>query len=345
MGPKVPMGVPWGPWGPYGVPTSWHARMFGAILPIQHPGLSCGLAGVTTPGQHSTIGVCSFCSAGKTSTEDRTSCISCEPGTHRAAEEPTCEQCPDGTHSSDGVECVACQPGTSPTDARDDCVACEAGKSSSWFPFWISMFPGMGNGFEDLEWKKSFVAKALKYKKDIVPAHIDGRNSNWFYNLSNWRRKLGIKANVEMFYLADEMFRQRNQTITIRFGETIPYESLDKSKTHQEWATEIRERVYALKERYPELTVVINGGITEMDQAIGHLEKVDGVMVGTLKPDPKNEESTVELMTTSLFETRLKEDNALMSRWSDGVELAMESEGFVEANIDLLQVRAIPKEL
>ena len=40
------------------------------------------------------------------------------------------------------------------------------------------------------------------------------------------------------------------------------------------------ERVYALKERYPELTVVINGGITELDQAIGHLEKVDGVMVG-----------------------------------------------------------------
>ena len=40
------------------------------------------------------------------------------------------------------------------------------------------------------------------------------------------------------------------------------------------------ERVYALKERYPELTVVINGGITEMDQVNGHLEKVDGVMVG-----------------------------------------------------------------
>ncbi|MEQ9262594.1 MAG: 1-acyl-sn-glycerol-3-phosphate acyltransferase [Owenweeksia sp.] len=102
-------------------------------------------------------------------------------------------------------------------------------------------------GVEDLEWKKSFVAKALKYKKDIVPAHIDGRNSNWFYNLSNWRRKLGIKANVEMFYLADEMFRQRNQTITIRFGNKIPYESLDRSKTHQQWATEIREKVYALQ--------------------------------------------------------------------------------------------------
>ena len=42
-------GAPWapcgpnGPWGPYGGPTSLHARMFGANLPIQHPGLSCSL--------------------------------------------------------------------------------------------------------------------------------------------------------------------------------------------------------------------------------------------------------------------------------------------------------------
>eukprot|EP01045_Picozoa_sp_COSAG04_P000517 COSAG04_NODE_12_length_42844_cov_6.769213_21_plen_1150_part_00 len=83
------------------------------------------------PGQYSQIGVCIFCPAGKTSSEDQTGCTPCEPGTHRAGEEPTCEQCPDGTHSSDGVDCVACQPGTSPTDTRDECVACEAGKSSS----------------------------------------------------------------------------------------------------------------------------------------------------------------------------------------------------------------------
>lgn len=40
------------------------------------------------------------------------------------------------------------------------------------------------------------------------------------------------------------------------------------------------DRVYALKERYPELTVVINGGITRVDEAIVHLKRVDGVMVG-----------------------------------------------------------------
>ena len=39
-------------------------------------------------------------------------------------------------------------------------------------------------------------------------------------------------------------------------------------------------RVYALKERYPEFTIVINGGITRIDQAAAHLKRVDGVMVG-----------------------------------------------------------------
>ena len=77
----------------------------------------------------------------------------------------------------------------------------------------------------------------------------------------------------------------------------------------------------------------------------GTIPDHDGVMVGTLKPDPKDPESVAQLMTTSKLEVLLKEDESLMSRWSDGVELAMESEGFVEANIDLLQVRAIPKEL
>ena len=77
----------------------------------------------------------------------------------------------------------------------------------------------------------------------------------------------------------------------------------------------------------------------------GTIPAHDGVMVGTLKPPATDPEASGERMTTSLLEIKLKEDDSLMSRWSDGVELAMESEGFVEANIDLLQVRAIPKEL
>ena len=61
----------------------------------------------------------------------------------------------------------------------------------------------------DLEWKKSFLTKAIKYKRDIIPIYFEGRNSNFFYNLSNFRTFLGIKANIELFYLSDELFKQK----------------------------------------------------------------------------------------------------------------------------------------
>lgn len=105
-------------------------------------------------------------------------------------------------------------------------------------------------GIGDLTWQKSFIARAKKYQKDIIPVHIDGKNSSWFYNLSHWRSKLGIKANLEMFYLADEMFKQRGKTITITFGEPVSWQSFDKSKSLIEWAEHMRALTYALPEKY-----------------------------------------------------------------------------------------------
>jgi len=107
----------------------------------------------------------------------------------------------------------------------------------------------IGGKIADLEWKKSFITKAKKYKRDVIPVYIDGRNSNFFYNLARLRQKIGIKANLEMLYLPDEMFSQRNQTVTIRFGERIPYSHFDQSKTEREWASEVREMVYRMGEK------------------------------------------------------------------------------------------------
>lgn len=98
----------------------------------------------------------------------------------------------------------------------------------------------------DLEWKKSFIVKAQQYKKVIVPCHIDGKNSNWFYNLSLWRRRLGIKANIEMFYLADEMFRQRDHTITIIFDKPVAPSRFDHSLLPKTWAQKMKAHVYAI---------------------------------------------------------------------------------------------------
>ena len=101
----------------------------------------------------------------------------------------------------------------------------------------------------DLAWKKSFVTKARQYHRNIIPVYIDGKNSEFFYNLSLWRKRLGIKANIEMFYLMDEMYKQKNKTITLIFGKPIPYQVFDDRKhthTDYEWAQKVKEHVYAL---------------------------------------------------------------------------------------------------
>ncbi len=101
----------------------------------------------------------------------------------------------------------------------------------------------------DLEWKKTFITKTKQHKRDVIPVYMDGRNSNFFYNLSNLRTRLGIKANIEMLYLVDETYKQYDRTIHIIFGEPIPWETFDRSKSDLEWAAMVREKVYELKEK------------------------------------------------------------------------------------------------
>lgn len=105
----------------------------------------------------------------------------------------------------------------------------------------------IGGEIVDLEWKKSFINKAKKYKKDIVPVYIEGKNSDFFYNLSRWRNKLGVKFNLEMLYLVDEFFAQKGQRVTIKIGERIPYSHFDSSRNERQWAAEVKQLVYDLK--------------------------------------------------------------------------------------------------
>jgi len=100
---------------------------------------------------------------------------------------------------------------------------------------------------KDLEWYKSFISKAVEYKRDVVPAYFSGRNSNFFYNLANLRTFLGVKSNIEMLYLADEMFRQKDKKIHLVFGPKIPWETFDKSRTHSAWAEWVKSRSYELE--------------------------------------------------------------------------------------------------
>jgi putative hemolysin len=100
---------------------------------------------------------------------------------------------------------------------------------------------------KDLLWHKSFISKAIQHKRDIVPAFFSGRNSDFFYNLANIRKLLGLKANVEMLYLADELFRQKDKEIRLVFGKPIRWETFDKTKSALDWADWVKSVSYDLE--------------------------------------------------------------------------------------------------
>ena len=99
----------------------------------------------------------------------------------------------------------------------------------------------------DLEWQKSFVAKAIEFKRDIVPVFFVGKNSKKFYKIARWRKKLGIKFNLEQILLPSELCKSRGSKYRIIFGKPVSWQSLAASgKTHKQLASELRSLSYGL---------------------------------------------------------------------------------------------------
>ena len=76
----------------------------------------------------------------------------------------------------------------------------------------------------------------------------------------------------------------------------------------------------------------------------GSIPSHEAVMVGTLQPEDLDDIEDRRLLTTELFKELVEEDEELNLRWSDGVEVEMHTSGFTEANIDILEVRAVPND-
>ena len=118
--------------------------------------------------------------------------------------------------------------------------------------FQIAIFPAglvsrkQGKKIEDLEWKKTFITKAVQHKRNVIPVHIEGKLSNTFYNVAKFRKFFGMKTNIELFLLPREFLNQKNKELTIHFGEPISYKHFDKSRTQAEWAQEVKRISYEL---------------------------------------------------------------------------------------------------
>ena len=99
----------------------------------------------------------------------------------------------------------------------------------------------------DLEWRKNFIKQAHSTDRQVVPVYVEGCLSDRFYNISNLRTKLGIKFNIEMILLVDEMVRQKGQTFTLRFGKPISTEELSAIGSVEDQVAFIRKKVYEMK--------------------------------------------------------------------------------------------------
>ncbi|MDO4158917.1 MAG: glycerol acyltransferase [Prevotellaceae bacterium] len=98
----------------------------------------------------------------------------------------------------------------------------------------------------DLAWTKTFITKSVETHRDVVPIHFGGQNSDFFYNLANICKKLGIKFNIAMLFLVDEMYKNAHKSFRVAIGKPIPWQTFDKSKTPLEWAKYVEDIVYTL---------------------------------------------------------------------------------------------------
>ena len=107
---------------------------------------------------------------------------------------------------------------------------------------------------QDTPWRPNFLKKAYASHRKIVPIFVEGRLSNFFYNLSRLRKALGVKANIEMLWLVDEMLSQKGQHFRIIVGDPIEVESLREVGSHAEQVLEVRKACYALEKELKKST-------------------------------------------------------------------------------------------
>lgn len=100
---------------------------------------------------------------------------------------------------------------------------------------------------KDLKWQKMFVNKAYRHRRNIVPLHFFGQNSDRFYRIARRREKLGLKFNIEMIYLPQEMVKMEHSEFVLKFGTPIPWRQLTPGAEAEACAARIRDIVYNIE--------------------------------------------------------------------------------------------------
>lgn len=100
---------------------------------------------------------------------------------------------------------------------------------------------------QDTPWKSNFLKKAYASQRQIVPIFVEGRLSDFFYRFSRLRMALGLKFNLEMLWLPDEMFSQAGKHFRQVAGDPIPVAELQPLGSLHEQVEYIRTKTYLLE--------------------------------------------------------------------------------------------------
>jgi putative hemolysin len=118
------------------------------------------------------------------------------------------------------------------------------------FPAGLCSRCGADGVVADVEWRPNFVKRAAQTGRLIVPVYVEGRLSKRFYRWARWRKRLGLKANIEQIWLPDEMFRQRGQHFRLIFGTPVSVDQLRAATdggNPSAMALEVRRLAYELR--------------------------------------------------------------------------------------------------
>ena len=125
--------------------------------------------------------------------------------------------------------------------------AMSSGRQVFQFPAGLCSRRQADGSIADLEWQKSFVSMAIRYERDVIPVYFEGFNSAKFYKMAYWRKKLGLKFNIEQILLPSEVCKAKGNRYRIIFGNPISWKTLrDSGKSAKELAQELRKVCYSL---------------------------------------------------------------------------------------------------
>ena len=107
-------------------------------------------------------------------------------------------------------------------------------------------------GIRDGKWHSGFLRIASATRSPILPIHVNGRNSMFFYTLSV------VAKPLSTLWLIREMFKQAKRSVSVSIGEIVPFDSYQDVKLPLQARVRLfQKHLYRIAKRKPGMYATI----------------------------------------------------------------------------------------